>query len=213
VKKHSTRWTAFVLALACIMLAIGCAAVKTEEKPDWFFHDIVDLDFVKQHIGTPMPEGVMLIDARPYKPKFVNGHIPLAVSIPESQFDKMTDKLPADKNTLLIFYCEGPTCKLSHKSAAKAEALGYTNVKVYADGFPGWVKAGNVPDVSVEWVKKQIDDKADMVLVDSRPARKKYDKGHIPGAINIPDMYFEKEKDKLPGDKGKLLVFYCEGPT
>jgi rhodanese-related sulfurtransferase len=39
----------------------------------------------------------MLIDARPYKPKYIKGHIPMAVSIPDSQFDKMTDKLPADK--------------------------------------------------------------------------------------------------------------------
>jgi rhodanese-related sulfurtransferase len=51
----------------------------------------------------------MIIDSRPYQPKYVNGHIPAAVSIPDSQFDKMTDKLPQDKNTLLIFYCEGPT--------------------------------------------------------------------------------------------------------
>jgi rhodanese-related sulfurtransferase len=52
-----------------------------------------------------------------------------------------------------------------------------------------------------------------MVLVDSRPARKKFDKGHIPTAINIPDMYFDKQKDQLPAEKDKLLVFYCEGPT
>jgi rhodanese-related sulfurtransferase len=52
-----------------------------------------------------------------------------------------------------------------------------------------------------------------MVLVDSRPARKKYDQGHIPTAINIPDTSFDKEKDKLPAEKDKLLVFYCEGPT
>jgi len=52
-----------------------------------------------------------------------------------------------------------------------------------------------------------------MVLVDSRPKRKKYDKGHIPTAINIPDTFFDKQKDKLPAEKDKLLVFYCEGPT
>jgi rhodanese-related sulfurtransferase len=64
---------------------------------------------VQQYAKVPQPEGVMIIDSRPYKPKYVNGHIPAAVSIPDSQFDKMTDKLPQDKNTLLIFYCEGPT--------------------------------------------------------------------------------------------------------
>ena len=84
---------------------------------------------------------------------------------------------------------------------------------MFAEGFPAWVKAGNYPAVSVEWVKKQIDSNADMVLVDSRPKRKKYDKGHIPGAINIPDMYFDKQKNQLPAEKDKLIVFYCEGPT
>ena len=58
-------------------------------------------------VGTAV-DGVMIIDSRPYKPKYVNGHIPTAVNIPFSQFDKMVDKLPEDKTTLLIFYCGGP---------------------------------------------------------------------------------------------------------
>jgi hypothetical protein len=33
----------------------------------------------------------------------------MAVSIPDSQFAKMTDELPKDKAALLIFYCGGPT--------------------------------------------------------------------------------------------------------
>ena len=92
------------------------------------FHDIVNMAFVAKHVSIPMAENVMLIDARPYKPKYIKGHIPGAISIPDSQFDKMTDKLPADKDSLLIFYCGGLKCKLSHKSAMKAEKLGYTNV-------------------------------------------------------------------------------------
>jgi rhodanese-related sulfurtransferase len=41
--------------------------------------------------------------------KYDQGHIPMAVSIPDSKFDKMTAQLPKDKNALLIFYCGGPT--------------------------------------------------------------------------------------------------------
>jgi rhodanese-related sulfurtransferase len=124
----------------------------------------------------------------------------------------MIDKLPANKDALLIFYCGGLKCKLSHKSAYKAEALGYTNVKVFAKGFPGYMKvAGNYPAVSVQWVKKQLDKQADIVMVDARPKRKKYDKGHIPGAISIPNTQFDKYKDQLPVEKDKLLVFYCGG--
>jgi rhodanese-related sulfurtransferase len=176
------------------------------------FHDIVDAAFVKQHVSIPMAEGVMLIDARPYKPKYIKGHIPMAVSIPDSQFDKMTDRLPADKNSLLIYYCGGLKCKLSHKSAMKAEKLGYTNVKVFAEGYPAWMAdKAHYPSVSAEWVKSQIDKGTDMVLVDSRPKRKKYDKAHIPTAISIPDMQFDKFKDQLPTDTSKLVVFYCGG--
>jgi hypothetical protein len=119
VKQHKRRWLALILGAAFLAASLGCASTQeasssapsaaAAKTPEYFFHDIVDLEFVKQHIGTPMPEGVMLIDARPYKPKYVNGHIPLAVSIPDSQFDKMTGQLPTDKDTLLIFYCEGPT--------------------------------------------------------------------------------------------------------
>jgi rhodanese-related sulfurtransferase len=73
------------------------------------FDDIVDAAFVKEQVKIPMPEGVKIIDSRPYKAKYIKGHIPLAISIPDSKFDKMTALLPADKNALLIFYCGGPT--------------------------------------------------------------------------------------------------------
>ena len=69
----------------------------------------MDGAFVQPYATMPQPKGVMIIDSRPYMPKYANGHIPTAISIPDSQFDKTTSKLPEDKNTLLIFYCEGPS--------------------------------------------------------------------------------------------------------
>jgi rhodanese-related sulfurtransferase len=94
----------------------------------------------------------------------------------------------------------------------KAEKLGYANVKVFAEGYPEWMSVDtHYPSVSAEWVKSQIDKGADMVLVDSRPKRKQYDKGHIPTAISIPDMQFDAMKDQLPEDKNASLVFYCGG--
>ena len=101
---------------------------------------------------------------------------------------------------------------MSHKSARKAEKLGYKNVKVFADGFPGWMKvAGNYAAVAVEFVAKGIDS-GKMVLVDARPAFK-FKKGHIPTAVSIPDSKFDKLKDQLPQDKNTPLVFYCGGYT
>lgn len=210
-----------LIAIVSLILAAGitgCATapkdtpVAAEEDTSWKFHDIVEVDFVMEHVTVPMAEDVMIIDARPKQAKYDKGHIPGAISIPDTYFDTLVDKLPANKDALLIFYCGGLKCKLSHKSAYKAEALGYKNVKVFAKGFPGYMKvAGNYPAVSVEWVKKQLDNQADIVIVDARPKRKKYDKGHIPGAISISNTQFDKYKDQLPAEKDKLLVFYCGG--
>jgi len=66
--------------------------------------------------------------------------------------------------------------------------------------------------VSVEYVAQQLEVN-EMVLVDARPKKAKYDKGHIPSAISLPDSDFENLKGKLPADKNTLLVFYCEGYT
>ena len=108
VKKLSVLFLMLGLIMA---MAFGCTTRKAAEPADatWRFHDIADVTLVQQYAIVPKPKGAMIIDSRPYKPKYVKGHIPTAVSIPHSQFDKLTDKLPQDKNTLLIFYCGGPT--------------------------------------------------------------------------------------------------------
>ena len=111
MRSKKTIWLLVCLALL-LSVTIGCATNQKSAEPakaDWQFHDIVDGAFVQPYATMPQPKGVMIIDSRPYMPKYANGHIPTAISIPDSQFDKMTNKLPEDKNTLLIFYCEGPT--------------------------------------------------------------------------------------------------------
>jgi rhodanese-related sulfurtransferase len=176
-----------------------------------YYTKLVDIDFVKKYAVMPVRTDVMIIDSRPAARKYDIGHIPGAVNIPDTQFEELAPKiLPQDKSKLLIFYCEGPECVLSHKGAFKAEKLGYTNIVVYTEGYPEWAKKGNMGAVSPAFVKKQLDAKAPITLVDSRPKARKYDKGHIPGAISIPDSEFDKLTDKLPTDKTASLIFYCE---
>ena len=176
-----------------------------------YYKNLVDYDFVKQWVAIPPKKGVMLIDARPAARKFNPGHIMGSVNIPDDKFEQMKDQLPQDKSTLLIYYCEGPECVLSHNSARKAEALGYTNVKVYTNGFPEWVAKGEFAAVAGAYVKKLIDEKASYALVDSRPKRVADKDGMIPTAINISDSEFDKHTDKLPADKATELIFYCGG--
>jgi hypothetical protein len=49
-----------------------------------------------------------IVDARPGK-LFLESHIPGALSIYDAQFDQNLDKLPKNKDNLLVFYCGGPT--------------------------------------------------------------------------------------------------------
>ncbi|MBI5586331.1 MAG: hypothetical protein HY892_21175 [Deltaproteobacteria bacterium] len=50
------------------------------------------------------------------------------------------------------------------------------------------------------------------VLLDSRPAYR-FQEERIPGAQNMPLPAFDKLTNLLPQDKGKMVVFYCQGST
>ena len=111
---RTNRVKFLILALITgLVLLTGCTATKTaqvqKETPSWVFHDIVDAEFVKANWAMRMPANMMLVDARPYKGKYAKGHIPGAVSMPFSAFDKNINILPKNKEDLLIFYCQGPT--------------------------------------------------------------------------------------------------------
>ncbi|MBF0251254.1 MAG: rhodanese-like domain-containing protein [Alphaproteobacteria bacterium] len=189
----------------------GVQAAETEEAFEKY-KNIIEYDAFNEYATIPVRDDVVIIDARPTRKKYDVGHIPGAINIPNTFFDKMVDQLPADKGKMLIFYCGGHKCPLSHKSAVKAEALGYTNITVYSGGQPEWVAKGNFESVSAAYVKDIVDKPNGAVIIDARPKGKQYDVGHIPGAINIPNTFFDKMVDQLPADKGTELIFYCGGP-
>lgn len=213
--KHRILTAILLAALAAAPLtsttAVAAEQAAAQPAKANYYTKLVDIEFVKKYTVIPVRADVMIIDSRPAARKYDIGHIPGAVNIPDTQYDELAPKmLPQDKSMLLIFYCEGPECGLSHKGAFKAEKLGYTNIVVYTEGYPEWAKKGNMGAVSPAFVKKQLDAKAPITLIDSRPKARKYDKGHIPGAISIPDSEFDKLTDKLPTDKTASLIFYCE---
>lgn len=59
--------------------------------------------------GGPEKGSYLLVDARP-KPRYLEGHMPTAVSLPYHVFDKLqASVLPKDRDALIIFYCGGVT--------------------------------------------------------------------------------------------------------
>jgi rhodanese-related sulfurtransferase len=170
-----------------------------------------------------------LIDSRPKERKYDKGHIPGALSLPDSQFDKLAASvLPTDKAAPLYFYCDGLTCKLSGDSAERAVKLGYTQVKVVPEGYPAWEKAygpgpgaataastaapeivagkeaGTITVASFERILREAP--GSVHLIDVRdPAE--FAGGSFKGAVNHPVSALEKNIDKLPSDKP--IVFFC----
>lgn len=188
-------------------------------------------DWIKQKgnygsVATPYVAGKIeanqsvIIDSRPLKTKYVKGHVPTAISIPFSEFETLKGKLPRGLDTELIFYCGGLACRLSHKSADEAIKMGYTNVKVYSEGYPAWKQAygdaGQTVQVAAGETEGSIDlekfkdilasNPESIMLVDVRDPDE-FAKGHLPTAVNIP---VDKLEEKIKGFKGdKPIVFTC----
>ena len=204
--------TSIVLYVAASGWCFNVAASDNPPAPrdGWYNKALVGFEYVRDHVDIPPKAGAALIDSRPAARQYDPGHIPGAVNIPDSQFDKLNDRLPADKSARLIFYCGGIDCMLSHNSAFKAEKLGYANIAVYAEGMPDWKSKGGAVAVSAAHIKKLIDENAAYALIDARP-RRVAEKGMIPTAINISDTDFDRQIDRLPTDKSTALIYYCGG--
>jgi len=72
---------------------------------------------------------------------FEKGHIPGAIDY-RAKKGEIAKALPADKSSLVVAYCGGPTCGAYAAAAKNASELGYTNVKHLSAGISGWLQAG-----------------------------------------------------------------------
>lgn len=95
---------------------------------------------IKELKGLIESKKVVLIDVNGSE-SYQKGHIPGAIDF-ESSSDKLAKVLPQDKNALIVAYCGGPKCMAYKQAAAKAEKLGYKNVKHLSAGISGWKEAG-----------------------------------------------------------------------
>jgi len=97
--------------------------------------------------------GVKMIDARVAN-EYAESHIKGAINVPYKEksakavdFDVKQDstdlsKLPADKNTALLIYCNGAECWKSYKASVAAIKAGYKTVYWFRLGLPEWKAKG-----------------------------------------------------------------------
>lgn len=159
--------------------------------------------------------------------EFTQTKIPGSVNMPYGHLRDGSAKLPADKNAKLIFYCLGPGCTKSPKSAALAVQQGYGSVFVYNEGFPEWKKNGypvekmdgivlgvEIPKVSPAELKAMLDRGEELTLIDIRDSEDRA-VGVIKGSLWIPLEELMSQYEKIP--RSKPVVITClrgkQGPV
>ena len=204
----------FLLFLLAVVVALSAALFSTAAETEY---RVIATDGLKAIIDEK--KDFVLVDTRTPE-EFQEAHIKGAISIPEKMFEEKLSLLPSGKNSLVVLYCNGVKCGKSQKAAKKAEAAGYRNLVIYAEGFPVWEEKGfaivagpehakkiDTAKLKPAEIKQLLDAKSeDVVIVDVRD-ESEFKEGRIPTAISIPVEIFALRSEVLP--KEKKIVVYC----
>ncbi|OOZ39002.1 hypothetical protein BOW53_13355 [Solemya pervernicosa gill symbiont] len=87
-------------------------------------------------------DNVPFVDVRSAK-AYGKGHIAKAHNLDVKSFKKNDLASVAGKDAPVVFYCDGVFCKRAAGASKKAVGWGWSNVKYYREGFPGWKGAGH----------------------------------------------------------------------
>ena len=160
--------------------------------------------------------GPILLDARPPL-EYAVSHIPGAVNVSPrpgrpahlyiSDVAEVGRLLGGAKGRPLILYCNGPFCGKTKRLAAELVAEGYTNVRRYQLGAPGWrTLSGEAMETGLPALPYLGRDKT-AVWIDAREADA-FKGGSLAGARNIPASGLRPGKDqgvmKEAKDDGRL---------
>lgn len=158
---------------------------------------------------NPKEANYALLDVRGIS-NFQESHLPGAVAVPNYRFDKYKDRLPKDKDTMLVTYCNGYGCGMSPSMLRTlTEGLGYTKVKSFSGGMPLWAGTSQPMYTEPEFLKYLQDNgKPDSyVLVDVRSPEQAA-KEHIAGAVNLPGTDAKAVFEAMPSDKKARIILY-----
>lgn len=73
---------------------------------------------------------------------YARQHLPGAIALVEAEVADRAAELLPDRNATIVTYCSNPACPNSGRVADRLSALGYTDVRKYAEGIEDWVAAG-----------------------------------------------------------------------
>ncbi len=107
---------------------------------DSLFSEIRDIETAKQIFDQG---NAVFVDARSEE-SFNQGHIAGAVSLPVGRFQEKIQSFRElyVPSTPLVTYCSGRACQDSHELARFLEVVGYSDIRIFIDGYPAWKDKG-----------------------------------------------------------------------
>ena len=73
---------------------------------------------------------------------YAKQHLPGAVALAPGDVGALASAVLPDKGAAIVTYCTGPSCPTSGQVANRLTALGYADVRKYAEGIEDWTGAG-----------------------------------------------------------------------
>lgn len=174
-------------------------------EPEWIKKNYKEVDLIVAKAAQENNSAI-LVDARPFK-KYQQETIPGAISIPDTEINKLIGRFPINKKERIILFCGGYACAKSHKVANALISKGYKDVSVFAGGLPTWKKAGlgttksaakkvEQKVVKKEFSKSGIKYGADEGTVDGEWFYKLIKENKIPANVQIVDVTSPQEFSK-----------------
>ena len=210
------KWLSTIIAFAAMVSATPAISQTVFDaavaEPDQTTAD-VSTNELRQVINAG---NTALLDARPPM-EYAVSHIPGALNVaPQpgrpahlyvSDVAEVGRLLNGRKDQSLILYCNGPFCGKSKRLAAELAEAGYTNVRRYQLGAPGWrTLAGSAMQTEVQALSYIRKDPT-AVWIDAREPTA-FASGTVRGARNIPASRLKPSKDqgvvKEAKDDGRL---------
>jgi rhodanese-related sulfurtransferase len=167
----------------------------------------------------------------------IKGHPLFATPLPLSRLELRAFPLLPDPDTRIVLMDsgeEGQWDGRANRAAARLSQLGYTDVAVMNGGLKAWRDAGlevftgvNVPSkafgevvehdndtprIDAADLQKLVDDKTDLVILDSRPMPE-FNNMSIPGGIDCPGAELVYRVKDLAPRPETLVVVNCAGRT
>jgi rhodanese-related sulfurtransferase len=175
---------------------------------------------------------IAVLDVREHG-QYGEGHLFHAAPLPYSRLEPLIETLVPRASTRTVVYDDGVS-GAAERAAARAEALGYTDIAILDGGAPAWAAAGHhlfagvnvpsktfgelvehacdVPAISAEELQERRRADANLVVVDGRPLDE-YRKFSIPGAVCCPNGELAYRIGALAPDPDTTIVVNCAGRT